>query len=130
MRLAIPQRALGKTGAKVSALGVGGHHLGDAASFAEADRIVGEAIDGGITFFDNCWEYNNGRSEDWMGRALSAGGRRDKIVLMTKVCTHGRDASVALKMLEQSLRSTRRSATARPGSLVSAATRARTFTST
>jgi len=46
----------------------------DAASFSEADRIVGEAIDGGVTFFDNCWEYNNGRSEDWMGRALSTGG--------------------------------------------------------
>ncbi len=101
---AMPQRALGKTGVKVSALGLGGHHLGDAASFAEADRIAGEAIDGGITFFDNCWEYNNGRSEDWMGRALSVSGRRDKVVLMTKVCTHGRDGSLALKMLEQSLR--------------------------
>ncbi|HEY3818258.1 MAG TPA: aldo/keto reductase [Polyangiaceae bacterium] len=104
MTAAIPMRALGLTGAKVSALGVGGHHLGDAASFAEADRIVGEAIDGGVTFFDNCWEYNNGRSEDWMGRALSVGGRRDKIALMTKVCTHGRDAALATKMLEESLR--------------------------
>ncbi len=104
MTAAIPQRALGKTGVKVSALAVGGHHLGDASSFAEADRIVGEAIDGGITFFDNCWEYNNGRSEDWLGRALSVGGRRDKVLVMTKVCTHGRDATLAMKMLEESLR--------------------------
>ncbi len=104
MTAAIPQRALGKTGVKISALAVGGHHLGDASSFAEADRIVGEAIDGGITFFDNCWEYNNGRSEDWLGRALSVGGRRDKVQVMTKVCTHGRDATLAVKMLEESLR--------------------------
>jgi aryl-alcohol dehydrogenase-like predicted oxidoreductase len=104
MTAAIPLRPLGKTGAKVSALAVGGHHLGDASSFAEADRIVGEAIDGGITFFDNCWEYNNGRSEDWLGRALSVGGRRDKVQVMTKVCTHGRDASLAMKMLDESLR--------------------------
>jgi aryl-alcohol dehydrogenase-like predicted oxidoreductase len=104
MTAAIPQRPLGKTGAKVSALGVGGHHLGDASSFSEADRIAGEAVDGGVTFFDNCWEYNNGRSEDWMGRALSVNGRRDKVLLMTKVCTHGRDASLALKMLDESLR--------------------------
>ena len=104
MTAAIPKRPLGKTGAQVSALAVGGHHLGDAASFAECDRIVGEAIDGGVTFFDNCWEYNNGRSEDWMGRALSTGGRRDKVLVMTKVCTHGRDAPLAMRMLEESLR--------------------------
>ncbi|HEX3344224.1 MAG TPA: aldo/keto reductase, partial [Polyangiaceae bacterium] len=104
MTAAIPLRPLGKTGLKVAALAVGGHHLGDAASFAEADRIVGEAIDGGITFFDNCWEYNNGRSEDWLGRALSVGGRRAKVQVMTKVCTHGRDAPLATKMLEESLR--------------------------
>ena len=100
----IPTRPLGKTGATVSALAVGGHHLGDAASYAVAERIVAEAVDAGITFFDNCWEYNDGRSEDWMGRALSVSGRRDKVVLMTKVCTHGRDGSLATKMLEESLR--------------------------
>jgi len=100
----VPQRALGKTGAKVSILAVGGHHLGDAASFVEADRIAGEAVDGGINFFDNCWEYNNGRSEDWMGRALSVSGRRNRVLLMTKVCTHGRDAGLAMRMLEESLR--------------------------
>src|SRR6516164_8454587 len=86
----IPQRPLGKTGAKVSILGVGGHHLGDFPSLDDATRLVHEAIDAGITFFDNCWEYWNGRAEAWLGRALK--GRRDKVFLMTKVCTHGRSA--------------------------------------
>ena len=104
MSAKVGRRPLGLTGIEVSTLGVGGHHLGDAASFQIADQIVGEAIDGGITFFDNCWEYNNGRSEDWLGRALSTGGRRDKAIVMTKVCTHGRDAGLAMQMLEESLR--------------------------
>jgi aryl-alcohol dehydrogenase-like predicted oxidoreductase len=68
----------------------------------EAIRLVHEAVDAGITFYDNCWEYWNGRAEDWMGRALK--GRRDKVFLMTKVCTHGRGADLAMKMLEESLR--------------------------
>jgi aryl-alcohol dehydrogenase-like predicted oxidoreductase len=98
----IPQRPLGRTGARVSALGLGGHHLGDLKTVDEAIQLVHEAIDPGITFFDNCWEYWNGRAEDWLGRALK--GRRHKVFLMTKVCTHGRGADLALKMLEQSLR--------------------------
>ncbi len=99
---AIPQRPLGRTGAKISALGLGGHHLGDFKTVDEAIRLVHEAVDAGITFYDNCWEYWNGRAEDWLGRALR--GRRDKVFLMTKVCTHGRDAGLALKMLNESLR--------------------------
>jgi aryl-alcohol dehydrogenase-like predicted oxidoreductase len=99
---AIPQRPLGRTGVKVSALGLGGHHLGDATTVGEAIRIVHEAVEAGITFYDNCWEYWNGRSEDWLGRGLK--GRRDKVFLMTKVCTHGRGKDLALKMLDQSLR--------------------------
>jgi aryl-alcohol dehydrogenase-like predicted oxidoreductase len=98
----IPQRPLGRTGARVSALGLGGHHLGDLKTVDEAIRLVHEALDAGITFFDNCWEYWNGRAEDWLGRGLK--GRRDKVFLMTKVCTHGRSADPALKMLEESLR--------------------------
>jgi len=98
----IPQRPLGRTGIKVSALGLGGHHLGDLKTVEEAVRLVHEAIDGGITFYDNCWEYWNGRAEDWLGRALK--GRRDQVVLMTKVCTHGRGADLAMKMLDESLR--------------------------
>jgi predicted aldo/keto reductase-like oxidoreductase len=100
----VAQRQLGKTGARVSVLAVGGHHLGDAPAYADAERIVAEAIEAGITLFDNCWEYHNGRSEEWLGRALSEGGRRDKVLVMTKVCTHGRDAGLAMKMLEESLR--------------------------
>jgi uncharacterized protein len=97
----IPQRDFGKTGVKISALGLGGHHLGDAADVETARRIVAEAVDGGITFFDNCWEYHRGKSEDWLGQGLK--GRRDRVFLMTKVCTHGRDKDLAMTMLEESL---------------------------
>lgn len=95
-------RPLGKTGLKVSAIGVGGYHLGSAKDLSEAKRIVAEAMEGGINFFDNCWDYHDGQSEEWMGAALR--GKRDKAILMTKVCTHGRDKQVARKQLEQSLR--------------------------
>jgi len=98
----IPMRALGKTGLMVSALGLGGYHLGSAKDLAEAKRIVDEAIGGGINFFDNCWDYHDGKSEAWMGEALKS--KRDQVVLMTKVCTHGRNQHVAMEMLEQSLR--------------------------
>ena len=98
----IPQRPLGRTGVNVSALGLGGHHLGDLKTVEDAIRLVHEAVDSGITFFDNCWEYWNGRAEDWLGRGLA--GRRDKVFLMTKVCTHGRGADLAMKMLDESLR--------------------------
>lgn len=97
----IPRRAFGKSGVQISALGLGGHHLGDAEDQKTADQIVGRALDGGITFFDNCWEYHRGKSEVWMGGALK--GRRGQLFLMTKVCSHGRDKSIALRMLEQSL---------------------------
>src|SRR4029077_7107517 len=98
----IPRRALGRTEVKVSAIGVGGHHLGDLPTVDDAVRLVHEAVDAGITFFDNCWEYYNGKTENWLGQALQ--GRRDKVFLMTKVCTHGRSGQLALEMLEQSLR--------------------------
>ncbi len=98
----IPRRALGKTGVEVSALALGGHHLGLVKSQQEAMRIVHEAIDAGVTFMDNAWEYHEGKSEEIAGRALE--GRRDKVFLMTKVCTHGRDRKAAMHQLEQSLR--------------------------
>ena len=98
----IPQKALGKTGVMVSALGVGGFHLGTAKDQAEATAIVGKAIDAGVNFFDNAWEYHEGESENRLGKALQ--GKRDKVVLMTKVCTHGRGKDVAMRMLEDSLR--------------------------
>lgn len=100
--MAMQTRAFGKTGAQVSILGLGGHHLGDLPSMAAAKELVHAAIDGGVTFFDNCWEYWNGRTEEWLGHALV--GKRDKVFLMTKVCTHGRDGALATKMLEESLR--------------------------
>jgi len=98
----IPRRPLGRTGVQVSALGLGGFHLGIAKSEEEAIRIVHEAVEAGVTFMDNAWEYNDGRSEEWMGKALQ--GRRDKVFLMSKVCTHGRDRKTALQQLDQSLR--------------------------
>ncbi len=97
----IPKRQFGKTGVEISALGLGGHHLGDAADQKTAQEIVGRAIDGGVTFFDNCWEYHRGKSEVWLGSALK--GKRQQVFLMTKVCTHGRDKDLALRMLEESL---------------------------
>jgi uncharacterized protein len=99
---AIPQRPFGRTGVTLPVLGMGGHHLGDAKSVDEAVNLVHEAIDSGIRFFDNCWEYYNGRSEDWLGRGLK--GKRSEVFLMTKVCTHGRDGQLGIQMLEQSLR--------------------------
>src|SRR5262249_45310889 len=82
----VARRRLGKPGERVPILGDGGPHHGDFATLDEAARLVHEAIDAGATFFDNCWEYWNGRAEAWLGRALK--GRRDKAFLMTKVCTH------------------------------------------
>lgn len=97
----IPIRTLGSTQIRVSALGLGGHHLGNTRDEAEAIRIVEEALDQGINFFDNCWEYHLGATEAIVGRALK--GKRDRAVIMTKVCTHGRDKGLAMQMLEQSL---------------------------
>ena len=99
---AVPRRPLGRTGVQVSAIGLGGASLGQVKSLEEAIRLTHEAIDAGVTFMDNAWEYNNHRSEEWMGKALQ--GRRDDVFLMTKVCSHGRDAKVAMQQLEESLR--------------------------
>ncbi len=98
---AIPRRPLGKTGVQVSALGLGGYHLGSAESNDAATSIVQAALDAGVNFFDNAWEYHDGLSEVRMGQALK--GRRQDAVLMTKVCTHGRSKQVAMRMLEESL---------------------------
>src|SRR5207302_1720957 len=98
---AIPLRQFGRHQVRISALGFGGHHLGDAPDERTAVGLVREAVDAGITFFDNCWEYHDGLSEERLGRALK--GRRDSAVVMTKVCTHGRDRVVAMRQLEESL---------------------------
>jgi aryl-alcohol dehydrogenase-like predicted oxidoreductase len=98
----LPRKPFGRSDEKVSILGIGGATLGMASSLENATRIVHEAIDAGVNFFDNAWEYNEGRSEDWMGQALK--GKRDRVFLMTKVCTHGRGKDVAMKQLDESLK--------------------------
>src|SRR3954463_11138273 len=101
--MSIPQRAFGRhTDQMVSALALGGYHIGAIDSVREAIRIIQAAIDEGITFLDNAWEYNEHESEERMGRAIA--DRRERVFLMTKVCTHGRDARVAMRQLEESLR--------------------------
>ena len=99
----IPRRPFGKTGESVTALGFGGFHLGLVGTEREATTLVRTAIDQGVHFFDNAWEYHEGKSELRMGKAL-AGGYRDRVFLMSKVCTHGRDAKTAMRQLEESLR--------------------------
>src|SRR5258708_1073727 len=97
----VPKRPLGSTGLEVSVLGIGGYHLGSVNSEDEATQIVNEELDAGVNFFDSAWEYHHGLSEERLGRALK--GKRDRAVVMTKVCTHGRDKSVAMLQLEESL---------------------------
>ena len=92
---------MGSTGLQVSILGMGGYHLGTAPSQTEVNNMVAKALDHGINFFDNAWEYHEGLSEERVGTALK--GKRDQAIVMTKVCTHGRKKDVAMKMLEESL---------------------------
>ena len=96
-------RPLGQTGETVSALGLGGYHLGLIGAKREAISVIHAAIDAGVTFMDNAWEYHDGESETRMGQALMNGWRQ-RVFLMTKVCTHGRDARTAMRQLEDSLR--------------------------
>jgi len=97
----MPKRPFGKTGEEVSILGLGGHHIGTSQlTDTESISLIQEAVDHGVTFMDNAWEYNGGRSEERMGKALV--GRRDRVFLMTK--HHGRDRATALTHLEESLR--------------------------
>jgi aryl-alcohol dehydrogenase-like predicted oxidoreductase len=95
-------RPLGMTGCTVSAIGLGGWHLAlPSVDQSLAIRIVRKAVDSGINFLDNCWDYNDGESERRMGRAL-AGGYRDQVFLMTKI--DGRSRKEATKQLDESLR--------------------------
>ena len=94
-------RTLGSTGERVSAIGVGGFHLGlPHVDERLAVRIVRTAVDNGVTFLDNCWDYNDGRSEIRMGKALRD-GYRDKVFLMTKI--DGRSSKEARAQLDESL---------------------------
>jgi aryl-alcohol dehydrogenase-like predicted oxidoreductase len=95
------KRPLGRTGLECSILGMGGFHLGTVADQAEVNNIVAKAIDHGINIFDNAWEFHKGLSEEKLGVALK--GKRDKVIVMSAVCTHGPDQDVAIRMLDASL---------------------------
>jgi aryl-alcohol dehydrogenase-like predicted oxidoreductase len=99
----VPKRKLGSTGVEVSMLGLGGAHIGKAEKLddEQAIRLMRDAVEGGITFFDNCWDYNEGKSEERMGKALRD-GYRQRVFLMTKL--DGRTAQAATLQLEQSLK--------------------------
>ncbi len=97
----VPRRPLGRTGEKVSMVGLGGYHIGIPRDEQEGIRIIRTAIDRGITFMDNCWDYNGGASELRMGKALRD-GYREKVFLMTKI--DGRTKEKAASQIEESLR--------------------------
>jgi predicted aldo/keto reductase-like oxidoreductase len=98
----LPTRPLGKTGQRVSIICLGGWHIGAVADKKEAVKIMHAALDEGLTFFDNAWDYHDGGSEEIMGEALSAKGKRDQCFLMTKNCA--RDAKGVRQHLEDSLK--------------------------
>jgi uncharacterized protein len=97
----MPYRTLGRTGEKVSLIGLGGYHLGNQSDPEESIRIIRAGIDEGINFLDNCWDYNGGESEIRMGKALRD-GYRQKAFLMTKI--DGRNKTAAATQLNESLR--------------------------
>lgn len=97
----VPTRPFGSTGVNVSILGLGGHHAGRGRDADASVRLIRKAIDMGVTFLDNAWEYHDGRAEEYMGRALGD-GYRARAFLMTK--HHGRDKQTAMQHLEDSLR--------------------------
>ncbi|MEA2693943.1 MAG: hypothetical protein QOJ16_3330 [Acidobacteriota bacterium] len=97
----IPRRTLGRTGEKVSMVGLGGAHIGQQHDEKESIQIIRAAIDGGINFMDNSWDYNDGKSEERMGKALKD-GYRQKVFLMTKV--DGRTKKAAAAQLDESLK--------------------------
>ena len=101
MQSTIPYRTLGRTGERVSAIGLGGWHLGlERVDEQLSFRVIRTAIDRGINFLDNCWDYNDGASETRMGKALRD-GYRQKVFLMTKI--DGRSYAEAMRQLDQSL---------------------------
>jgi aryl-alcohol dehydrogenase-like predicted oxidoreductase len=96
-------RELGKTGVQVSVIGLGGSHLGQPqVNEEDAIRLIHEGLDRGINFLDNAWDYNEGRSEQRVGKALSQGGYREKAFVMTKI--DGRTKEVANNQIDDSLR--------------------------
>ena len=98
----IPMRPLGKTGEMVTMICMGGYHSSVHANENESIKLIQRAVDEGITFLDNAWDYHDGAAEERMGKALAQGKRREKVFLMTKCC--GRSAKDAQSHLEDSLR--------------------------
>src|SRR5207244_2916432 len=92
---------LGRTGQEVSVIGLGGHHIGRQKEEQESIAIIRAAIDAGITFMDNCWDYHDGGSEIRMGKALKDGYRK-KVFLMTKI--DGRTKKAAAEQIDESLK--------------------------
>lgn len=109
----VPRRQFGRHQEMLGCIGFGGHTLALAPTVQEATNIAHYAIDQGVNFFDNAWEYHNGRAEEWMGQALS-GGWREKAFIMTKACIHhakkydipftGTDKEKALQMLQAQMK--------------------------
>ena len=97
----VPYRTLGRTAEKVSIVGIGGYHIGKQHDEQESVRIIRTALDGGVNFLDNCWDYNGGESEVRMGKALRDGYRQQAFV-MTKI--DGRTKKAAAQQIEESLR--------------------------
>jgi hypothetical protein len=97
----VQKRPLGSTGLECSILGVGGFHLGTVTDQAEVNNMVAKAIDHGINIFDNAWEFHRGLSEEKLGIALK--GKRDKVIVMSAVSTHGPNPDVAMRMLVRRL---------------------------
>ena len=93
-------RRLGSTGEQVSAIGLGGHHIGRQSDEQDSIRLIRSGIDAGINFMDNCWDYHDGLSERRMGKALQ-GGYRDRVFLMTKI--DGRTRASAARQIDECL---------------------------
>src|SRR5260370_13764488 len=100
--MSIPLREFGKTGVQISALGLGGHHLGGAKDEKTAIEIVPRALDGGITFYDNPSGDYRGKTQSWL--CLGLKGRPDKALIMPKICPPDRHGSLSMQMLQQSPR--------------------------
>jgi len=97
----MPMRKLGRTGVEVSLMGLGGYHIGVPKDEQTSIRIVRTAIDHGVTFMDNCWDYHDGKSQVWMGHALRDGYRK-RVFLMTKI--DGRRRTSAAQQIDQCLK--------------------------
>jgi len=97
----VQKRPMGNTGLQVSILGMGGYHLGAALSQDIVNDMVAKALDHGVNFFDNAWEYQGGTGEERLGIALK--GKRNQAIIATGVCTYGRKKDVAMRMLDDSL---------------------------